>query len=130
MLKLSKKWWYAIRSVIYIARIWKTIKVSEIAKNEKISESLLRRLIADLEKQEILHTTKWRNWGVELWRETKKISVYDILSAIWEELTIRDCTKWSLCNNQENCSTEGLYGSLQKWFNSLLRIHTLDKLIK
>ncbi len=131
MLKLSKKWWYAIRAVIYIARKWEIIKVSEIAKSEQISESLLRRLIADLEKNHILHTIKGRNWWVQLWKNTNKMSIYDILLAVWEELKIRDCTNWgTLCNNQDNCTTEGLYSSLQKWFNSILKIHTIDKLIK
>jgi len=131
MLKLSKKWWYAVRAVIFIAKKWKIIKVSDISEWEKISESLLRRIIANLEKQEILHTIKGRNGWVKLWRETKKISIYDILNAVWEELSIRDCSAWwTLCSNQENCSTEWLYGSLQKGFSSLLRMHTIDKLIK
>ncbi len=131
MLKLSKKWWYAVRAVIFIAKKWKLIKVSDISEAEKISESLLRRIIADLEKGEILHTIKGRNGWVKLARETKKISIYDILDAVWEELSIRDCsTWWTLCSKQENCSTEWLYGSLQKGFNSLLKMHTVDKLIK
>ncbi|MFK7780169.1 MAG: Rrf2 family transcriptional regulator [Candidatus Gracilibacteria bacterium] len=130
MLKLSKKGGYAVRAVIFIAKKSEIIKVSDISREEKISESLLRRIIADLEKKEILHTIKGRNGGVELGREVKKISIYDILDAVGEELSIRDCsTGGILCDNKENCSTERLYGSLQKGFNSLLKIHTLDKLI-
>jgi DNA-binding IscR family transcriptional regulator len=37
------------------------VKVSDIARDEDISESLLRRIISDLEKVHILSTVKGRN---------------------------------------------------------------------
>lgn len=130
MLKLSKKWGYAIKAVIYIAQIWEIVKVSQIAKDANISESLLRRIIANLEKSDVLITVKWRNWWVRLWKEINKITAYEILNSIWEELSIRDCTKWLWCSNTENCSTINFYATLQTWFNSLLKMYTLDKIMK
>lgn len=130
MLKLSKKWSYAIKAIIYIAKFWEIVKVSQIAKEQVISESLLRRIIADLEKEGLIITIKWRNWWVKLWRDTKNISTYDILNSVWEELSIRECTKWVICSNDNNCSTMKFYNILQNWFNSLLKIYTLDKIIK
>jgi Rrf2 family protein len=130
MLKLSKKWSYAIKAIIYIAQIWEIIKVSKIAKDQDISESLLRRIIADLEKKDLLITIKGRNGWVKLWKETNKISAYEILDAVWEELWIRNCTKWLFCSNTDNCTTINFYNNLQTWFNSLLKMYTLDKIMK
>jgi Rrf2 family protein len=130
MIKLSKKWSYAIKAVIFIAQSSEITKISTISKSENISESLLRRIIADLEKASIVITIKWRNWGIKLWKQTNQISIYDILLSIWEELWITNCTKWISCFNHENCSTTDFYSILQTWFNSLLKMYTLDKIIK
>lgn len=130
MLKLSKKWSYAIKAIIYIAQIWEIVKVSTIAKDQGISESLLRRIIADLEKNDLLITIKGRNGWVKLWKEINKISAYQILDAVWEELSIRNCTKWLSCSNTDNCTTINFYSILQNWFNSLLKMYTLDKIMK
>jgi len=131
MIKLSKKWSYAIKSVIYVAEKNPELqKIQDISGELKISESLLRRIIAELDKPWILITKKWREWWVSLWMELKDISVYDILNSVWEELWISDCTKWLVCENSDNCSTTSLFWNLQKSFNWILKLQTLDKIIK
>lgn len=131
MIKLSKKWSYALKAIIFIARKTpKLIKIKDISKEENISDALLRRIIANLEKSWILITIKWRNGWVKLWKEIKTISIYSILESIWEELWITDCTKWEYCDKTSTCSTTNILWDLQKWFNSLLKIYTLDKIIK
>lgn len=131
MLKLSKKWTYAVKAMIYIATSHKElVHVSDIAKDECISESLLRRIIADLDRSELLETVKWRNGGVKLRKKTQHISLFQILDASWEELGISECSKWNDCDNHENCTTTQLFWQLQTGFNSLLKMYTLDKIIK
>lgn len=131
MIKLSKKWSYALKAVIYIAeRYPKLIKILDISKDLEISESLLRRIISELEKSGVLITTKWRFWGVELWMDIENISFYDILNSVWEELNIRDCTKGIICDNVERCSITNIFWDLQKSFNWILKLYTLDKVIK
>lgn len=131
MLKLSKKWWYALKAVLYIAeKETELIKIVDISRELSISESLLRRIISDLERTNILSTIKGRSWGVKLWEGTNKISIYDILSSVWEELWITDCTKWLICDNSDVCSTTLLLWNLQKSFNWILKLQTLDKIIK
>lgn len=131
MIKLSNSWSYALKAVLYIANNSpEIIKIKNISLSQDISESLLRRIISELEKHGVLETIRWRDWGVKIAKELNKISVYDILYAVWEELGIRDCTKWLSCSNSETCITIDLLWWLQKWFNSLLRMYTLDKIIK
>ena len=130
MIKLSKKWSYALKAVIYISKSEDLVHISDIAEAEDISLSMLRRIIANLEKAGVLETIQWRNWWIKLWKKVHQISVFDILFAVWEELWITDCTKWLECDNQNNCSTEVLLWWIQKWFNTLLHIYTLDKIIK
>jgi len=130
MIKLSKKGGYALKAIIYIAKSEKDlVNISQISKDEKISEAFLRRIISDFEKHWIIKTIKWRNWWVKIWKDFKDISLYDILLSSGEELNISKCTKWIECSNITFCSTTNILNSLQKWFNSLLKMQTLDKLI-
>jgi Rrf2 family iron-responsive transcriptional regulator len=131
MLKLSKKWSYALKAVIYIAKYSPDmVKIKDISISQNISETLLRRLIADLEKNWVIKTIKGRNGGVVLWKAVEIISIYDILKSVWEELWITDCTRGIDCWNINTCSTTEVLSSLQRGFNSILKLHTLDKIIK
>lgn len=131
MLKLSQKWSYAIKAIIFIARNTDNlVKISDISESQKIPESLLRRIIADLEKKSLINTIKWRNWWISLWKKISEISVYDILDSIWEELWVRNCTKWILCDNHSDCITTNLYSNIQKGLNWVLKLYTLDKILE
>ena len=132
MLKLSKKWNYALKTIIYLANSGNNsfLKIATISKDFNISESLLRRIISELEKSGIVKTTKGRNWWIQIWRNFSEISVFDVLLAVDEELGITDCTKWLFCENQQNCDTTTVYKNLQKWFNWILKLYTLDKIAK
>lgn len=130
MIKLSKKWWYAIKAIILIAKTNDLVKISDISNIENISESLLRRIIAEFDKWWIVETIKWRNWWIRIWKQLNKISLFDILNSVWEELWISDCTKWLECDNINSCSTTDLLWNLQKSFNWILKLQTLDKILK
>lgn len=132
MLKLSKKWNYALKTIIYLANSGNNsfLKIATISKDLNISESLLRRIISELEKSGIVKTTKGRNWWIQIWKNFSEISVFDVLLAVDEELGITDCTKWLFCENQHNCDTTTVYKNLQKWFNWILKLYTLDKIAK
>ena len=130
MIKLSKKGWYALKAVIHVAKSKELVHITDISASEKISLSMLRRIVPELEKAGILETTRGRTGWITLGKKVHQISVYDILFAIGEELWVTDCTKWLECENQNQCSTESLVWNLQKGFNTLLHIYTLDKIIK
>ncbi len=128
MIKLSNIWSYALKSVIYISNNSdKLIRIKDISSSQNISESLLRRIIASLEKASILETMRWRDWWVKLARELKDISLYDVLLAVGENLSVRDCTMWIECSNSESCVTTNVLNNLQKSFNWVLKLYTLDK---
>jgi len=130
MIKLSKKWNYALKSVIFIAtKNPQLLKIKDISTELNISESLLRRIVANLEKSHILETIKWRNWGVKMKKDLSKVSIFDILSSSWEDMTISSCTSWIKCKNKKTCLTSNIFNNLQKWLHSMLKMQTLDKII-
>ncbi len=131
MIKLSTKWDYAIKTIIYLLKNnTSLVKISEISSDQKLSESLLRRVVADMERNSIIETLKWRNWWIKISKDLSTISIYDVLSSVWEELWISDCTKWVYCDNIDGCQTTGLYSLIQKSLNWVLKLYTLDKIIK
>ncbi|MCP4524056.1 MAG: Rrf2 family transcriptional regulator [Candidatus Gracilibacteria bacterium] len=131
MLKLSKKGSYAVKAMIYIAQSEKELlHVSDIAEAEEISISLLRRIISDLEKSGLIKTVKGRYGGVQVGTPIHKVSIYHILDAVGEELGITECTKGVNCDKNSFCSTTDVFNSLQTGFNSLLKMYTLEKILK
>ncbi len=131
MIKLSKKWDYALKAIIYISKHKdELLKIAEISQKLTIPEAFLRRIINDFEKSWILKTIKWRNWGVLFEKELNEINLYDILNTVWEDLNIANCTSWHICNKEDVCLTTNVFKWLQKWFNWLLKLYSLDKIIK
>lgn len=129
MIKVSKIWDYSLRSVIYVAEKWELVKIKDISKDQEISESLLRRIIAMLEKSNILKTIKWRNGWVMLAKTPDKISMFDIFKAVDEEMSICKCTSWWNCDILDKCLTAKPYKAMQITFNTLLKSQTIDKIL-
>lgn len=131
MIKLSKKGSYAIKSILYIANNNENIvKIKDISKSENISETFLRIIISDLERSKIIKTIKWRKWWVLLNKKLEQINIYEILFSVWEDLSISKCSKWLNCENIEKCSINEFINKLQKSFNVLLKIYTIDKILQ
>ncbi len=130
MIKLSQTWSDALKAMCYIADHGGLVCIKDIVSHEGMSETCLRRIIADLNTGWVLKTTQWRGGGVRLARSVNTISIYDIFFAVGEEMGITDCTKWEPCEKQHDCYTTDVLWNLQRWFNSLLKMQTLDKIIK
>lgn len=131
MIKLSKKWDYWLKAIVYLAnRHSSLVKISEISKELLISETFLRRIIADFEKYSIIETIKGRNGWVILKKDLKVISLYDILLSLWEDLNVSNCSTWNFCEKSGSCITTDIFKNLQKSFSWVLKLYTLDKIIK
>lgn len=130
MIKLSQTWDDALKALCYIADRGDLVQIRDIVTSQGMSETCLRRIIPDLHKAGILIAKQGRGWGVQLAKETSRISLYDIFLAVGEEIGITDCTKDLFCEKKSDCYTTDVLGNLQRWFNSLLKMQTLDKIIK
>jgi Rrf2 family protein len=130
MIKLSQTWDDALKALCYIADRHEQVRIRDIVASQGMSEACLRRIIPDLHKAWILISKQWR-WGwVMLGKSPDTISLYDIFIAVWEEIGITDCTKDIYCEKKSECYTTEVLWNLQRWFNSLLKMQTLDKIIK
>ncbi len=130
MIRLSQTWDDALKALCYIADRNELVQIHDIVISQWMSETCLRRIIPSLHKAWILTSKQWRWWWVMLAKSSDKISLYDIFVAVWEEVGITDCTKDIYCEKKSNCYTTDILWNLQRWFNSLLKMQTLDKIIK
>lgn len=106
------------------------MQIRDIVASQGMSETCLRRIIPDLHKAGILLAKQGRGGGVQLAKPAEKISLYDIFLAVGEEIGITDCTKDVYCEKKSDCYTTDVLGNLQRGFNSLLKMQTLDKIVK
>lgn len=130
MIKLSQTWDDALKALCYIADKDGLVQIREIVESQGMSETCLRRIVPDLHKAGILIAKQWRWGGVMLGMDAHQISLYDIFLAVWEEIWLTDCTRDVYCEKKSDCYTTDVLWNLQRWFNSLLKMQTLDKIIK
>jgi len=130
MIKLSQTWDDALKALCYIADTGWLVQIKDIVLDQWMSETCLRRIIPDLHKAGILMAKQWRGGGVILAMEANQISLYDIFLAVGEEIGITDCTKDIYCEKKSDCYTSDVLWNLQRGINSLLKMQTLDKIIK
>lgn len=122
MLKISSSWEYALLLVKYLTHNPGIHTIGIISEKLSIKEPFLRKTANKLEKTDIIISHKWRYGGVELVK--KDISVYDILSAVWEDLSIAICSHGK-CDSSESCGITPTIANIQRGFDTILKITRL-----
>lgn len=89
-MKLSKESDYAMRIVLYLAKVNKLVLAREVMEECKIPQRFGLRIVSSLVKMRILRSTPGINGGIVIAKAPKDISVYDVISPI-EDLTLKDC---------------------------------------
>lgn len=87
-----------------------------------IKEPFLRKTANRLEKAGIVLSRKGRYGGIELIK--KDISVYDILLAVGEDLSITVCSSGK-CSSSETCGIAPTIANIQRGFDTILKITRL-----
>ena len=95
-----------------------------------MSESCLRLIVADLNRAGIIQSKQGRNGGLILGKPATLISLYDVFLAVGEEMGITDCTKDIYCAKKSSCYTTDVLSNLQRGFHSLLKMQTIEKILK
>lgn len=76
---------YALRALIYLGNYAdeeKKIGIKRISEELKISSPFLGKILQNLVKQKLLHSTKGPNGGFSLAKEPEKISLWDIVTNV------------------------------------------------
>ena len=130
---ISTKGRYALRFLVNLSRLGKDGQASlkDIAKEEEISIKYLERIAHDLSKKGIIQGSQGKGGGYKLKKDADTLSIYEILSAVDEELSPVACLKCgpSVCNRKDSCPTLGIwkeYGKVTKDYFSSIMLSSLS----
>ena len=95
MLKLTKKADYGLMALKYLAEHPETVALSakDVADAYGIPAQLLAKILQQLTKSGLLHSTAGMNGGYALAREARSISAYEVILAIDGPFFITSCAK-------------------------------------
>jgi len=125
---------YALISLIYMVQKGVPQDVDTISNELNISKSFLAKILQNLAKYEILHSTKGANGGFSLIKDPKKLTLKDIIEAaekrppsIYEcAISREDCKK----DKGKFCKIWSLFNEVQLHMDSYLSAITLDEIIE
>ena len=93
-MQITKQADYAMRAVIYLARLPQDQKAptSIIAEQQNIPPSFLAKIVSQLSIAGLIHTARGARGGVALAKPPSEISVLDIIEAIDGSVNLNECT--------------------------------------
>lgn len=105
---LSKKTTYALRALRFLTRKHGEgpVLISEIAKNEKISQKFLESILLELRKGRILGSKKGKGGGYYLIKEPEDVPLTAILRLIEGPIALLPCVSLHYYEPCEDCADE------------------------
>ena len=109
-MKLTTKGRYAIVAMIDIALFQKKtpISLSEISKRQDISLSYLEQLFSKLKTKSLVKSVRGPGGGYKLDREASEITLFEIITAVDENMDQTQCGGAMNCSNDKPCLTLSL----------------------
>ena len=130
---ISTKGRYALRFLVNLSRLGVDEKASlkDIAIQENISIKYLERIAHDLTKGGIIQSSLGKTGGYKLKKNPSDITLFDILSAVDEELSPVACLKCGTpdCDRKDKCPTLPMwqeYGKMTKDYFSSITLSSLS----
>ena len=113
-MKLTTKGRYAIIAMIDIAlRSNNTpVSLSEIAKRQEISLSYLEQLFSKLKSGSLVKSIRGPGGGYILDRDPSKITFFEIITSVDENMDQTQCGGAMNCNNAKPCLTHYVWSEL------------------
>jgi Rrf2 family protein len=122
---------YAIRAVRYLAKQGseKRVATSTVAKEMQIPPSFLAKIISQLSIAGLLHTSRGARGGVALARDSKDISVLDVVEAIDGPILLNECVGSNKpCVFEGDCLVHPIWAEVQETLVSRLSATRFDAL--
>ena len=120
-MQLNKFTDYALRVLIYVAPQRDTpYTIAEIAKNLKVSENHLIKVVHFMAKQNWLITTRGKGGGIRLHPQVLQLPLGDMVQTLQGDAHIVDCKQPEPCVLLPRCGLKGiLHQALLQFYQSL-----------
>jgi len=105
------------------------VTLADISENQGISLSYLEQLFAALRAKHLVRGVRGPGGGYFLARESREISIADIICAVDEWVEFTRCKGRKDCRNGDRCLTHDLWNELSKEIFDFLSDITLGELV-
>jgi len=109
----------------------KVVPVGQLVSCLKIPRPFSRKILQQLNKKRILHSSKGKGGGFSLSRRPDKLSLYDLITAFQGPLRLNDHSfKKRVCPHIKNCKVKKKLDSVEKIMIGQLKSITIADIIK
>jgi Rrf2 family protein len=134
MLELSRKSDYALRAVIFLARLSpeRYGRVSEIAKARNIPQAFLAQILPLLANRGVVRSQQGAQGGYALARKPSEVTFLEVIEAVEGPLRLNKCTgeQHEDCSLQESCEMHAVWNRAQKQTVDFLHNVTMADMLK
>ena len=128
-MRLTKKGKYAVSAMLDIASFedkqTSFVKIQDISKRQRIPNSYLEQILRNLRREGLLISVTGPNGGYRLSRESKEITIADIVMSIEDRLDSTECGGTADCLLGEKCLSHSLWSQLNEELESFLKNKSL-----
>lgn len=128
----SREYDYAIR-IIRALSPGELLSVDMIVRKENVPKAYAYKIADKLKKANIISGCKGAHGGYQLFKPLAEISLYDIYTAIEDELIINECLKKGVkCPNNtegDRCKVHQVLGGLQDQLQDMLKNSKMETVV-
>jgi Rrf2 family protein len=127
----SKSTGYGIRALAYLARQpkEKVCSLSEIAEQEKIPPLFLQKILGELRRHRLLHSTKGFHGGYELGRPAEEITLREVFNVLEPDPYFDNCILGcGICSPETACGLHSEWSEMRKDLIRMLRLTTIRQI--
>ncbi len=134
MLELSRKSDYALRAVLFLARLSpdRYSRVGEISKVRDIPQAFLAQILPLLANRGVVKSQQGAHGGYSLARTPEEITFLEVIEAVEGPLRLNKCTgdQHEDCSILESCEMHSVWNAAQKRTVEFLQNVTMADVLK
>ncbi len=130
-MRLTTKGRYAVTAMLDLGLNYDSgsITLADISERQSISLSYLEQLFSKLRKHELVSSARGPGGGYKLSRPAAEITVFDVISAVDENIDSTACKGKGNCRDGEMCLSHHLWCNLSQQIQNYLSGITLGQII-
>ncbi len=129
-MKLSTKARYAVSAIIDLAQHQNgAVSLKDISQRQEISLAYLEQLFCKLKNSGVVSSQRGPGGGYILSKETKKISLYEIVVAVEENMDQTQCGGSMNCTKDKPCTTHHVWTGLNQIIDNYMKNITINDVL-
>lgn len=130
-MKLSTKGRYGVKAMVELAINYggAPLSIKTISKRQNISEYYLEQLFSPLRKAKLITSIRGAQGGYVLSRESKDITVAEIMYVLEGPIEIAECIEGVSCDNLDCCATRLLWAKIKNSIDDVMKSVTLQDIV-